>query len=84
MRLGLIHIKAAPSPRSRVSTIETFNRGFAMSNAVENQTAEKGHSGPQEEKSGTSTTQMILIGLGILAVAALLGYQFFGCATCYG
>jgi hypothetical protein len=55
-----------------------------MSNAVENQNSAKGHPGLQAEKSGTSTTQMILIALGILAVAALLGYQFFGCATCYG
>jgi hypothetical protein len=62
-----------------------LDRGRAMRNAVENETDfAKADAGPQMEKSGTSATQMILIGLGILAVAALLAYQFFGCATCYG
>jgi hypothetical protein len=49
-----------------------------MTNAVENENV------GASEKSGTSTVQTVLIGLGILAVAALLAYQIFGCTGCYG
>ena len=41
---------------------------------------------PAEEtkKSGTNPIQVLLIGGAILAVAALLAYQIFGCSGCYG
>jgi hypothetical protein len=34
------------------------------------------------DKSG-STMQNILIGIIVLAAAALMAYQFLGCASCY-
>jgi hypothetical protein len=39
-------------------------------------------SSPQQ--SGSNTMQMILIGILVLAAAALIAYQFIGCAGCYG
>ncbi len=37
---------------------------------------------PQE--SGYSAMQTVLIGVLVLAVAAMIAYQFLGCAGCYG
>ena len=51
-----------------------------MTNAVQNES----HSQSQNETGGASVVQKILIGALLLGVAALLAYQFFGCATCYG
>ncbi len=36
------------------------------------------------QQSGGGTMQIILIGIVVLAVAALIAYQFLGCAGCYG
>lgn len=55
-----------------------------MANAVKSKSdVAKSDPAPRMETSGTSVGQMILIGLVILGVAALIAYQFFGCAGCY-
>ncbi|HEX3484141.1 MAG TPA: hypothetical protein VHT51_03715 [Micropepsaceae bacterium] len=46
-----------------------------MSDTVQNQNDTK--------KSGISV-QTILIGVAVVLFAALIAYQMFGCATCYG
>jgi hypothetical protein len=35
------------------------------------------------ESSGGNNTQKIVIGILVLAAAALLAWQFIGCASCY-
>ncbi len=37
-----------------------------------------------EKKSGANMLQILLIGAAVLAVAGLIAYQMFGCASCYG
>ena len=56
-----------------------------MSNVVQNESnLAKGQPVPATETSGSSKLQTVLIGLAILAAAALIAYQIFGCASCYG
>ena len=38
---------------------------------------------PVPDRSGLNRTQMIVLGLVALAAAALLAWQFIGCASCY-
>lgn len=47
-----------------------------MSDIVQNNSTPK--------KSGGISLQTVLIGIAVAAFAALIAYQMFGCATCYG
>jgi hypothetical protein len=49
-----------------------------MSDAVKNEKV-----GETKSPSGVSS-EVLLIGAIVLGLAALIAYQFLGCATCYG
>jgi hypothetical protein len=53
-----------------------------MSNATSNDKVVVQSPAAEPEKSG-STLQAVLIGIIVLAAAALLTYQFLGCSSCY-
>jgi hypothetical protein len=53
-----------------------------MSNATSNDKVVVQSPAAEPEKSG-STLQAVLIGIIVLAAAALLAYQFLGCSSCY-
>ena len=56
-----------------------------MTNAVETKgDVANGRADPVKKESSDSGLNPYLIGLMILGVAALIAYQFFGCAGCYG
>ncbi|HXJ02447.1 MAG TPA: hypothetical protein VNH44_14585 [Micropepsaceae bacterium] len=49
-----------------------------MSDIVQNQ------NNSNAKKASGISVQMILIGIAVVAFAALIAYQMFGCSTCYG
>jgi predicted ABC-type ATPase len=64
--------------------MEMFNRGFAMSNIVENESdLAKSHSAPLMQTSNARGFHIVLIGFVLIGVAALVASQLFGCSSCY-
>jgi hypothetical protein len=79
----LIHVNAARPYRITVSLIRIFHfGGISMSNAVSNNNQPVQNPAGVTEDYG-SRMQNIVIGIIVFGAAALLAYQFLGCASCY-